>query len=167
MKSFEGLSLTPYLCPAGVWTIGYGHTAGVKKTTPVITPLQAETILVDDLDKVGEAVSKLVKVPLGDNQFGALVSFAFNVGKGALASSTLLKKLNAGDYDAVPAQLSRWNKATVRGKLVELPGLTRRRVAEGALWLQDADRLPPLSMPQAVTSPLEDLVNQLNQGATS
>jgi hypothetical protein len=87
-------------------------------------------ILASDLVKFEDGVDNLVKVPLKQNQFDALVSFAFNVGLGALGKSTLLKKLNAGQYDAVPAELMKWTKAG--GK--ELPGLVRRRRAEAALW---------------------------------
>lgn len=134
IKSFEGLFLTAYRCPAGVLTIGYGHTSAEAPTVypgMKITEQQADEILINDLTLVYEpAVRKLVKVPLTQNQFDVLVSFAFNCGVEALKKSTLLRKLNAGDYAAVPAELMRWTKAN--GK--ELKGLVRRRRAEAAMW---------------------------------
>ena len=134
IQEFEGRRLEAYKCPAGIWTIGYGHTsaAGAPEVKPgmVITKQEANDILIRDLVKYENAVDRLVKVPLTQNQFYALVSFAFNVGEGALAKSTLLKKLNAGNYDAVPAELMKWTKGG--GK--ELPGLVRRRRAEAAMW---------------------------------
>jgi len=134
IKEFEGVRLKAYRCPADVWTIGVGHTSAagppVVKAGMEITNAQAMKILANDLVKFEDGVDSAVKVPLKQNQFDALVSFAFNVGLGALAKSTLLKKLNAGQYDAVPAELMKWTKAG--GK--ELPGLVRRRRAEAALW---------------------------------
>ena len=138
IQQFEGRRLEAYKCPAGIWTIGYGHTsaAGAPDVKPgmTITKQEANDILVRDLVKYENAVDRLVKVPLTQNQFDALVSFTFNVGEGALAKSTLLKKLNAGNYDAVPAELMKWT----RGGGKELPGLVRRRRAEAALW-RDVD----------------------------
>lgn len=138
IQQFEGRRLEAYKCPAGIWTIGYGHTsaAGAPEVKPgmTITKQEANDILVRDLVKYENAVDRLVKVPLTQNQFDALVSFTFNVGEGALAKSTLLKKLNAGNYDAVPAELMKWT----RGGGKELPGLVRRRRAEAALW-RDVD----------------------------
>lgn len=134
IKEFEGVRLKAYRCPADVWTIGVGHTSAagppVVKAGMEITNAQAMKILANDLVKFEDGVDSAVKVPLKQNQFDALVSFAFNVGLGALAKSTLLRKLNAGQYDAVPAELMKWTKAG--GK--ELPGLVRRRRAEAALW---------------------------------
>lgn len=134
IKQFEGQRLTAYKCPAGIWTIGYGHTSAAGEPTVqpgmTITYQEANAILVRDLGKYEDAVDRLVKVPLTQNQFDALVSFTYNVGEGALAKSTLLKKLNAGQYDAVPAELMKWTKGG--GK--ELPGLVRRRRAECAMW---------------------------------
>ncbi|MEW6121299.1 MAG: lysozyme [Pseudomonadota bacterium] len=117
----------------GTPTIGYGHTDAAKHPLKVkpgirITEAEATAILDTDLDECEDAVSRLVKVPLNDNQFGALVSFQFNLG--ALGSSTLLKKLNAGDYSAVPGEMRRWVNAG--GK--RLQGLVNRREAEITLW---------------------------------
>ena len=130
IKSFEGLELEAYLCPADVWTIGYGHTGDVKEGD-TITKAEADELLDKDLEKFRSGVNRCVKVPLNENQFGALVSFAYNVGIGSLQSSTLLKLLNAGDYDAAADQFPRWNKSG--GKV--LTGLTRRREAERAVFL--------------------------------
>ena len=129
IKDYEGLRLTPYLCPARVWTIGYGHTrtvhAGMK-----ITPQEADALLQDDLRLVERATQRLVQVTLNDNQFAALVSFTFNVGIGNLERSTLLSLLNRGWYEQVPAQLMRWDRASGE----PLGGLSRRRAAEARLW---------------------------------
>jgi lysozyme len=130
IKSFEGLELEAYLCPSDVWTIGYGHTKGVKEGDTV-TKEEAEKLLDEDLAFFRNGVKRLVKVDLNENQFGALVSFAYNLGLGSLESSTLLKILNAGDYDGAADQLLRWNKS--KGKV--LTGLVRRREAERAVFL--------------------------------
>ncbi len=129
VQAFEGFRAEAYRCPAGVWTIGYGHTVEVAEGDR-ITLEDAEVLLRSDLARSEAAVDRLVTVPLSDNQFSALVSFCFNLGEGNLASSTLLRKLNAGNYDAVPSQLARW----VKGGGRTLPGLVRRRAAEAALW---------------------------------
>jgi len=137
VQKFEGLKLEAYLCPAGVWTIGYGHTKGVKKGNK-ITADEANQLLAQDLAECGEQLQKYIRVPLHDNQFAALASFVFNVGIGSLLASTLLKRLNTGDYDCVPSELSKWVKAKnpKTGKKVTLPGLVKRRAAEGQLWLE-------------------------------
>jgi lysozyme len=129
IKQFEGLRLVAYQCSAGVWTIGYGSTSTAEKGMR-ITEAEAESLLYADLEVFESAVNRLVQVKLTDWQFAALVSFAFNVGVEAFENSMLLKKLNDGDYDAVPAQLMRWNK--VKGKVVA--GLTNRRAAEAGMW---------------------------------
>ncbi|MEL6326935.1 MAG: lysozyme [Cyanobacteria bacterium J06626_23] len=130
IKSFEGLRLTAYQDAVGVWTIGYGTTRNVRRGMQ-ITRTQAEAFLQEDLVRFEQAVNDAVKVPINDNQFSALVSFAYNVGSGALRSSTLLKKLNQGDIRGAANELPRWNKAGGR----VLAGLTRRRNAERALFL--------------------------------
>lgn len=129
IKEFEGLSLKAYQCSAGVWTIGYGHTLGVKKGDSCTT-MDAELWLSEDLRFAETAVERFVKVPLTDNEFAALVSFVYNMGVGNFEKSTLLKLLNQGWYEQVPAQLFRWNLA---GGQV-LGGLARRRSAESKLW---------------------------------
>lgn len=139
IKSFEGLFLTAYYCPAGVLTIGYGHTnmdgvlpRVVKGLT--ITKEQAEDILARALVPYENAVKRLVKVRLTQSEFDALVSFAYNCGIGALEKSTLLRKLNKGDYSCVPAELMKYVTAKTKKGRVTLAGLVRRRKAEGAMW---------------------------------
>lgn len=136
IKSFEGKELKAYKDSVGVWTIGYGHTAMAGPPNPragmVISEAEAEAILKDDLTDFAKGVAALIKVPVTDNQFGALVSFAFNVGVGALKGSTLLRKLNAKDYVGASNEFAKWNKAG--GKV--LAGLVRRRAAEKTLFLR-------------------------------
>ncbi|MEM6550111.1 MAG: lysozyme [Pseudomonadota bacterium] len=133
VKQWEGLKLEAYLCPAGVWTIGYGHTRTVKPGT-VINEQRADELLREDLRSAEQAVQRAVQVSLSSHQFDALVSWTFNLGAGALERSTLLRKLNAGDYEAVPAEMLRWVKARVNGKLQRVQGLVNRRNAEIGLW---------------------------------
>lgn len=135
IKQWEGLRLTAYQDVAGVWTIGYGSTKGVTAGMR-ITEEQATERLRADLATAEHAVWNAVDVDLNDNQFGALVSFVFNVGGGAFRSSTLLRKLNAGDYASVPAELAKWNKARVNGVLIPITGLSNRRAAEAGLWVK-------------------------------
>lgn len=148
VKRFEGLRKQAYRCPAGVWTIGYGHTHGVKPDMDV-TEERAEELLQQDLVEAGEQVERLVRVPLTDHQFSALASFVFNVGAGNLESSTLLRRLNTGDYDAVPSELAKWVKATdpKTGKKIALAGLVKRRAVEGELWLKSDSDDPFLNSP--------------------
>lgn len=129
LKQFEGFSAKAYQCSAGVWTIGYGSTKGVHEHL-TITKAEAEQLLVKEITGFEKAVNDLVKVPLSQSQFDALVCFTYNVGITAFKKSTLLKLLNKGDYEAVPAQLMRWNKAG--GRVVR--GLTTRRAAEAGMW---------------------------------
>lgn len=128
IKQWEGMKLKAYRDVAGVLTIGYGSTGAHVKPGMIITEPQAEALLMKDLERFEERVDRLVKVPLTENQFAALVSFDFNTG--ALHKSTLLKKLNARQYDAVPLELMKWVNA--RGKRVQ--GLVNRRSAEAGLW---------------------------------
>jgi len=158
IKSFEGIpdgnpstvNIDAYLDPVGIWTIGWGHAIhykgewlrGAANRTIAramypggITKAQAEQLLRADLLDTSAAVSLRLKVTVTDAQFGALLSFAFNLGAGALGQSTLLRKLNAGDFSGAADQFLVWNKARVNGVLTELPGLTRRRRAERAMFL--------------------------------
>ena len=132
IKKFEGCVLKAYKCPAGIWTIGYGHTLGVKEGQ-TITKKQAESFLKQDLIRFELTVNNLVNVPLNQCQFDALVSFCYNLGSGNLKSSTLLKLLNKGDYNGAADQFERWVYAG--GK--KLPGLVKRRIAEKELFLKD------------------------------
>lgn len=131
IKEFEGCRLEAYRCPAGVATIGYGSTQGVKMGMK-INQNQAESLLRQDLERFERGIELAVNVPLSDNQFGALVSFAFNVGINAFSRSTLLKVLNQGYYRTAADQFTFWDKADGR----VLPGLTRRRQAERTLFLR-------------------------------
>jgi lysozyme len=146
IKNFEGFSAKAYKCPAGKITIGYGHTAPELTMKDTITRARAEEILKSDVKWAEAAVNK-VTVPLTQNQFDALVALVFNIGAAAFAKSTLLKLLNKGQYDSVPAQLARWNKIGKESS----PGLTRRRQAEADMWLQSSNVLP--IMAQEVTPP--------------
>ena len=129
IKFFEGLELNAYKCAAGVWTIGYGHTKGVQEGDS-ISEEQANEMLAEELKEYENYINTLVTVELNQDQFDAMVSWVYNLGGGNLKASTLLKVLNAGDYDGVPAQMMRWNKAG--GKVLE--GLIRRREAEALLY---------------------------------
>ena len=128
VKEFEGLYLTAYICPAGVLTIGYGHTGSDVYTGMKITAAQATTYLTHDLQKFANCVNSYVKVNLNPNQRGSLTSFSFNLGCGALQGSTLLKRINAGENPNTVAseEMPRW----VNGGGKVLPGLVRRRAAE-------------------------------------
>jgi lysozyme len=130
VQASEGFRATAYQDGAGIWTIAFGHTAGVNEGD-TCTMTQAEQWLGEDLQEAERAVSRLVTVPLTDNQFAALVDFAFNEGQGRLQGSTLLWKLNAGLYDAVPDQLRRYVFAGGKPE----GGRVTRRAAEAALWI--------------------------------
>lgn len=136
IAQFEGCYLQAYLCPAKVWTIGIGTTIypnGVKvKKGDKCTQEQAHEYLAHDMIEFEKTVNESVKVPLSQNQFDALVSLAYNIGSTAFKNSTLLKKLNAKDYQGAADQFLRWNKGG--GKV--LKGLVRRREAERALFLK-------------------------------
>jgi lysozyme len=130
IKGFEGVRLNAYDDGVGVMTIGVGHIRGVQGGD-VITEDQADDYLREDLSTAEGAVNRLVKVPINQAQFDALASFTFNLGAGALASSTLLKRLNAGDYDGAADEFLRWNRAG--GRI--MAGLTKRRISERMLFL--------------------------------
>ena len=129
IKKFEGCRLKAYRCSANVLTIGYGHTGGVLETD-VITQDVADKLLEQDIEKFEKYVNVNVVVELNQSQFDALVAWTFNLGVGNLRQSTMLKKLNEGDYQSVPSEMKRWNKAS--GKTLD--GLIRRRKAEGLLF---------------------------------
>lgn len=130
IKKYEGLKLQSYLCPAKVWTIAYGHTKDVKEGM-VITKEQADKLLIEDIINFELGVSKLVHSVINENQFSALVSFAFNLGLANLKRSTLLKKVNANPNDTtIKNEFSKWNKCG--GKI--LAGLIKRRESEAELF---------------------------------
>jgi lysozyme len=158
IKAFEGIpdgdpstvNIDAYLCPANVWTIGWGHAivddgvqlkgaAGKARARALypggITRDQAEALLRGDLVPRAAQLSRLLKVDVGDAAFGALLSLLFNIGAANLAASTLLRKLNAGDAAGAADQFLAWDKARVNGVLQPLAGLTRRRRAERAMFL--------------------------------
>lgn len=138
IKRFEGFKTKAYLCPASVPTIGYGSTMynnGFKvKLGDVITETEADNLLMWELKSKAVA---LYKLKLNQNQFDACLSFCFNLGIGAFNKSTLKKKIEANPNDAsIKNEFMKWNKARVGGQLMELKGLTRRRIAEAELYFK-------------------------------
>ena len=131
VKEFEGFRPTAYICPAGVLTIGYGTTEDVSIGDEV-TREEAEEMLMEDLLSASKAIDDLVDVELTQHQYDSLTSFVYNVGREAFKNSTLLRLLNAGNYDGAAAQFGRWNKGGGR----VLAGLTRRREAEQELFTE-------------------------------
>ena len=167
VKQWEGFRPNAYPDPGSrdgtPWTIGYGQTRiggrAVRKGD-TITEAEAAAWLETELARVSGVVASLVKVPTTDNQHGALTSLTYNIGDGAFSTSTLLKKLNAGDYAAVPAQMARWNKND--GKVMD--GLVNRRAAEAGLWARGAfvSSAPVEAKPG---NPLKELVTPENMAA--
>jgi len=138
IKMFEGYKPKAYLCPAGVPTIGYGSTmysTGIKvKLGDTINEHQANELLMWELKNKAIALHGL---KLNQNQFDSCLSFIFNLGIGAFAKSTLKKKILLNPNDAtIKAEFMKWNKARVGGELIELKGLTRRRIAEAELYFK-------------------------------
>ena len=129
IKKFEGCELEAYKCAAGVWTIGYGSTKNVKEGD-TLTQEEADYLLKHEMNEYEGYVNDMVKVDLNQNKFDSLVSWVFNLGPSNLSSSTLLTKINNKDWEDVPNQIKRWNKAG--GKVLE--GLIRRREAESLLF---------------------------------
>lgn len=132
VKQFEGRELKAYRCSAGVLTIGYGHTKGVKEGDE-ISLAEAERLLVEDLTAISDDLNRLVNVPVSEGQYIALLSLAFNIGATALKKSTLLFHLNHGLYDEAAEEFDKWIYAG--GKVSE--GLKRRRAAERELFEED------------------------------
>ncbi len=140
IKEKEGWYPKAYKDPVGVWTIGWGTTGAEAVPGRVITKEQGEAFLKADLKDAENDVKRLVKVVLNQNEFDALVSFVYNLGAGAIASSTLLKLLNRGNRVGAAGQFALYNHAhTEDGKLITLPGLTKRRAEEQELFLRDVD----------------------------
>lgn len=130
IKEFEGVRLVAYQDQGGVWTIGYGHAQGDVKPGETILKEQAAAMLVNDIAEFERQVTKLLTIKVSDNQFSALISFAFNLGAGTLRRSSLLRHVNQGYFEMAADDFLNWNK--VHGVVVE--GLTRRRIAEKALF---------------------------------
>jgi lysozyme len=135
IKGFEQLRLWPYQDAAGNWTIGFGHLIRSNEHFIVITQAQADHLLAADLSLAARAVNTYVKAPLTQDQFDALCSFVFNVGARNFEYSTLLRKLNLGDYVGAAQQFIQWDKVSVDGVLQPSEGLLRRRQAEENLFL--------------------------------
>jgi|TARA_R100000482_G_scaffold103554_1_gene46394 lysozyme len=133
IKSFEGCELTAYRCSADVPTIGYGHTAGVSDGD-TCTQEEAETMLAEDLVEFEDYVKNYVEPELQQNEFDALVAWTYNLGPANLKESTMLKELNSGNFEEVPRQMKRWNRAG--GEVLD--GLIRRREAESRLFKGEA-----------------------------
>ena len=136
IKHFEGFRADSYLCPAGVWTQGYGSTRNSKGkrftgNEDPITEKQAEELLMEDCGRAEKAIGRLVRVPLTVNEFSSLVSFIYNVGSGAFQRSTMRMKLNRSDYEGAANEYPKWRRA---GKKV-LRGLVLRREMERELFL--------------------------------
>lgn len=136
IKSFEGFESHPYQCAAGEWTIGYGSTYELsgERVTEHSVPVgmdYATKLLQAGVGTAERAVTRLINVPLTENQFSALVSFTYNVGSGNLQSSTLRMLLNRKDYEDAADEFPKWRKAG--GRILQ--GLVRRRAAERALFL--------------------------------
>lgn len=135
IKRYEGFRSRAYLCPAGIWTIGYGHTGGVK-SGDAISEAEGESFLRSDLAHAERVVS-MQCLPLSQNRFDALVSLVFNIGEGNFLHSTLLRKARRNVNDpTIAEEFRKWNKARVNGVLAPLPGLTRRREDELKLYFE-------------------------------
>lgn len=130
IKHFESFRETPYLCPAGYQTIGYGHVIRLGETLEEISEAEGEDLLLSDVAKAEASVQRLIKVALEENQYDALVSFTFNLGGGALQRSTLRQKVNREEHAEVPDEFKKWIYAG--GRI--LKGLIRRRIMEAILY---------------------------------
>lgn len=130
IKRFEGCELKAYICPAGILTVGYGHTGPEVHVGLMIDQRTADAYLLKDATHAGDAINEMVKVPLSQSQFDALVSFVFNVGAKAFQKSTMLRKLNAGDYLGAAMEFPKWRNGGGR----VLDGLVARRAAEQAMF---------------------------------
>lgn len=155
IKTFEDFKPSPYICPSGYWTIGYGHVIHSKSTNKMlkaaangakaeafsqfpkpITIEKANELLKNDLRDFCKKLSSFLPQSLNENQFSSLVSFAYNIGVVGLKLSTLNKKLQQGDYEKASLEFGKWVFGTVRGIKTKLPGLVKRREAEKTLFLK-------------------------------
>lgn len=135
IKKWESLRLEAYKpTPHDFWTIGWGHTGNVRPGM-VITKTEAERLLRDDLTWVQKAIRELVHVPLSQKQYDALAGLIFNIGRTNFKKSTVLRRLNASDYEGAAEAMMMWTKQRQNGVLVELRGLVRRRKQEKEMFL--------------------------------
>jgi lysozyme len=167
IRTDEGLKLVAYKCPAGVWTIGYGHTsaAGAPTVHPgmKIANEEAMAIFVADVENVEAQIDRLLKVKLSPSQYDAVVRFVFNIGATKFAKSTMRRKINAGKLDEVPAEFMRWVYADKK----KLNGLVKRRASEAAMWdgvYPAATRQHTDAMPQACDAPKRELPPAVKHG---
>lgn len=135
IKSKEKYASKPYTCSAGRLTIGYGHVIQPNESMKFVNKEKAEKILSDDVGKVEDELSKLITIPLKQNQYDAIVSLVFNIGINAFYRSTLRKRMNNREWNEIPKEISRWNKISVNGKKVVSPGLKNRREEEVKIFL--------------------------------
>lgn len=162
IEGFEGCRLQAYLCPAGIPTIGYGHTDNVKMGDTLSDQAAADALLSADLVRFGNVVSfDIDRAATTQHEFDAMTSLAFNIGLGGFVTSTVLRLHKAGDKAGAARAFGLWNKATIDGQLQPVAGLTRRRAAEAAVYLTPEEQphpmpepvIAPESMPQAVATP--------------
>ncbi len=164
IKNEEGLRLRAYIDAVGRLTVGYGHTGSDVYAGQVISVERANQLFQLDVSTFGQGVEQSVTVSLNDNQFGALVSFAYNVGLGNFEHSTLLKKLNTGDYTGVQSEFARWNKGTVDGQKVKLPGLISHRAHEATLFATPVSANIPVTPIQEKQNILSMLMGLFKKG---
>lgn len=153
IRRWEGLKLRAYRDTGGVWTIGYGHTHTVRPGM-AIDRAEAERLLSVDVAWAEEAVDRMVRVPLNSNQRAALISWVYNIGETAARKSTLIERLNAGEYDAVPGELIRW----IYDDGTPLRGLKNRRADEAALWAEPIAPLGDLSDSRTIWAAIVGLI---------
>jgi lysozyme len=161
VKRFEGLRQSAASLPAGGWTIGYGHTVSARQGARVSAE-DAEALLLYDLRKVAQAVDEAVFTPLNQNQFDAIVAFAFNVGVDSFLRSNVLKRLNEGSYLQAAAAIELWRKADIHGDSIVVDALVRRRASEKALFLTPTEGFRPVPTPvvRAEFDPAPELAAQ-------
>jgi len=159
VKRWEGFKAEAYLCPANVWTIGYGTTSragiGVTVTRGMrTTQAEAERWLRMGLERFADQIRPAITAPINENQFGAFVSLAYHIGPGAFRGSSALRHFNAGDTARAAAAIKLWNKATINGKRQVQRGLVNRREDEVRLFNTPAPReVYPAPRPAAPVAP--------------
>lgn len=156
IKSAEGCRLTAYQCPAGIWTIGWGHTGPDVRPGMTITQGQADALLAADIRRFADGVRSACRVPPTALQLAAMVSLSYNIGLRAFRESTALRFHNVKEYDSAAKAFGLWSKARVDGRLVELPGLVKRRAAEAALYLADGTQHASPVVDHSVTAPAKE-----------